>query len=555
MERYCRVFVRKLFMFLTAAVDLQPYMGCIEIMNLVDFSSSSISALPAILALGLAIVTRRVLLSLAFGIISGAILLNDFSFSQTSTYLFSLVSGLFIENGTINTWNMSIVTFLFFLGMITALLTLSGGTRAFAEWAQLKVKTKRGAKLLASTLGILIFIDDYFNSLAVGAITRPVTDRFQVSREKLAYILDSTAAPVCVIMPLSSWGAYIITVIGGVLLTHNVTNYTPISAFVYMIPMNFYAIFALLMVFAVSWFQMDIGPMRSCESRASMGGSGQDDEDLSSALDDELGITESKNGRVSDLLFPIPILIVSTVFWMVYSGAQVLESQGLSFSVLGAFENTNVPQSLLYASATGLVAALLCVLRQGIPAFEIGKTVWIGAKSMFGAVLILFFAWTIGKVIGDMATGQYLSTLVKGHLPHELLPVILFLLSGLMAFARGTSWGTFGIMLPIAGDLSASTDIMLMLPMLSAVLAGAVFGDHCSPISDTTILSSTAARCGHIDHVSTQFPYAFAGAIISSFAYVVLGYTHSVFFSFLTALAVFLSICVFYSWLARQPNK
>lgn len=524
-------------------------------MNLVDFSSSSLSALPAVLALGLAIVTRRVLLSLGLGILSGAVLLNDFSFQGTSSYLFSLISGLFVDDGKINSWNMSIVTFLVFLGMITALLTLSGGTKAFAIWAQSKVKTKRGAKLMASSLGIFIFVDDYFNSLAVGAISRPVTDRFQISRAKLAYILDSTAAPVCVITPLSSWGAYIITIIGGILITHQVTDFTPITAFVYMIPMNFYAIFALLMVFAVSWFQMDIGSMRRFEYQASIGSDAGCDENSTPLIEDELGIHESPNGHVFDLIFPILVLIASTVFWMVYTGSQVLDLKGQEFSVLGAFEHTNVSKSLLYGSLIGLLAALVSVLRQKLPFIEIGETLWIGAKSMYGSVLILFFAWTIGKVIGDMETGNYFSTLIQGHFPPELLPATLFLLSAVMAFSTGTSWGTFGIMLPIAGDLASAADILLLLPMLSAVLAGAVFGDHCSPISDTTILSATAARCEHIDHVTTQFPYAFGAAIVALPSYLVLGFTSSIWISLSTGFVFFGAVCLFYGWLSRRPGK
>ncbi|KXF81459.1 Na+/H+ antiporter NhaC family protein [Enterovibrio coralii] len=524
-------------------------------MNLVDFSASSLSIFPAILALGLAIVTRRVLLSLGLGIASGALLLNDFSISGTASYISNLVMSIFISDGAINFGKMSIVVFLIFVGMITALMTLSGGTAAFAEWAQSRVKSKRGAKLLASFLGVFIFIDDYFNSLAVGAISRPVTDRFHVSRAKLAYILDSTAAPMCVIMPASSWGAYIITVIGGILVSHGVTDYTPLSAFAHMIPMNFYAIFALLMVFAVAWFQMDVGPMRRFEYQASTGSRLGDEDSSSASLDDELGIEESSKGHVSDLVVPILVLIIATISWMVFSGAKVLEANGVAFSVLGAFENTNVGESLLYGSGMGLLSALFTVFKQGLPKADIGNTMWIGAKSMFGAILILFFAWTIGSVIGDMETGKFLSSLIEDNLSPQLLPVLLFLLSAAMAFSTGTSWGTFGIMLPIAGDLAGATDIALMLPMLSAVLAGAVFGDHCSPISDTTILSATGARCGHIDHVSTQLPYALAGAVVAAISFLVLGFTDSLAISLFSGMCVFVLVCVFFMWLSRRPGK
>ncbi len=514
-------------------------------MNLADFSNSPISILPPLVALGLAIVTRRVLLSLGVGIVLGAILLSNYSISGTASYTFSSVKGVFIDGGSINTWNMSIVAFLILLGMTTALLTLSGGTRAFAEWAQTRIKSKRGAKLLAAFLGVFIFVDDYFNSLAVGSISRPVTDRFYVSRAKLAYILDSTAAPMCVLMPASSWGAYIITIIGGILVSHGVTEYSALGAYVRLIPMNFYAVFALLMVFAVVWFQLDVGPMRDHENEAARG-NGFDDQAVnaeSKDLNEELNITESETGKVSDLIFPIIVLIVATIFFMIYTGAQALIGDGKEFNILGAFENTDVGASLCYGGLIGLAAALLTVFRQGIDIKDIAMTMWVGAKSMFGAILILFFAWTIGSVIGDMQTGSYLSSLAQGSIGIHWIPVILFLLSGLMAFSTGTSWGTFGIMLPIAGDMAGATDITLILPMLGAVLAGSVFGDHCSPISDTTILSSTGARCSHIDHVATQLPYALSIAGVSAVGYIALGFTGSVLMAFLASTAAFILVC------------
>lgn len=527
----------------------------LKIMNLADFSHSALSILPPVVALGLAIVTRRVLVSLGVGILLGAMLLADYSVAGAAGYIGGAVKGVFIDDGSINTWNMSIVTFLVLLGMMTALLTLSGGTRAFAEWAQSRIKSKRGAKLLAAFLGVFIFVDDYFNSLAVGSISRPVTDRFYVSRAKLAYILDSTAAPMCVLMPASSWGAYIITLIGGILVTHGVTEYSALGAFIRLAPMNFYAVFALLMVFAVAWFQLDVGPMRKHEVSASKGrgfdNKASDDESEARDLNDELDIVESEHGRVSDLIFPIVTLIVATISFMIYTGNQALAADGKPFNILGAFENTDVGMSLCYGGLIGLLSSIVTVVRQKIPASDILATMWIGAKSMFGAILILLFAWTIGSVIGDMQTGKYLSSMVEGSIDPQWLPVILFLLSGLMAFSTGTSWGTFGIMLPIAGDMSAATDIALMLPMLGSVLAGSVFGDHCSPISDTTILSSTGARCNHIDHVSTQLPYALSVALVSCVGFTSLGYTSSLAVSFLAATATFIMVCGVMFWVSR----
>ncbi|WP_261817176.1 Na+/H+ antiporter NhaC family protein [Vibrio gallicus] len=524
-------------------------------MNLIDFASSPISLLPAILALGMAIVTRRVLLSLGAGIIVGALLLADFSASGATGYIFNKGLAVFIEDGGINTWNMSIVGFLLLLGMMTALLTLSGGTKAFAIWAQARVKSKRGSQLLAALLGVFIFIDDYFNSLAVGAVSRPVTDRFYVSRAKLAYILDSTAAPMCVLTPASSWGAYIMTIVSGILVSHGITEYSPLGAYVRLIPMNFYAVFALLMVFVVAWFRIDIGSMRRHEIEATQGYGFDTKSDDDSASHDELNIVESDSGHMLDLLLPILSLIIATVAAMMYTGAQALSGSGITFTMLGAFENTDVGVSLIYGASVGLIVALATVFKQKIASLEIIRTLWIGARSMFGAILILVFAWTIGSVIGDMKTGTYLSSLVQGNIDTSWLPVILFLLAGLMAFSTGTSWGTFGIMLPIAGDMAGATDIALMLPMLSAVLAGSVFGDHCSPISDTTILSSTGARCNHIDHVQTQLPYALAVASISCIGFIVLGITASVLLSFIATSIAFVMLCVVLSMLSRAKMK
>ncbi|MBD1564712.1 Na+/H+ antiporter NhaC family protein [Vibrio sp. S12_S33] len=523
-------------------------------MNLIDFASSPLSLLPPLVALSLAVITRRVLVSLGVGILLGALLLTNYSVADGSSYVVTKVASVFVEDGGLNTWNMSIVGFLLLLGMMTALLTLSGGTRAFAEWAQVRVKSKRGSKLLAAFLGVFIFVDDYFNSLAVGSISRPVTDRFYVSRAKLAYILDSTAAPMCVVMPASSWGAYIMTIIGGILVSHGITEYSALGAYIRLVPMNFYAIFALLMVFAVVWFQLDVGQMRKHEMEASQGRGFADDNDSQQAhdLNEELDIKESEHGKVSDLILPIVLLIIATISAMLYTGGQSLAADGKAFDLFGAFENTDVGTSLIYGGLVGLAMALFTVFKQQLPMIDVVKTLWIGAKSMFGAILILVFAWTIGSVIGDMKTGAYMSSLVQGNINPHWLPVILFLLSGLMAFSTGTSWGTFGIMLPIAGDMAGATDIALMLPMLSAVLAGSVFGDHCSPISDTTILSSTGARCNHIDHVSTQLPYALATALVSCVGFVVLGMTASVLISFSAASVAFVVVCLVLASLSRS---
>ena len=500
-------------------------------MELIDFSSSVWSIIPALLAIVLAIATRRVLVSLSAGIIVGALMLGGWNIGSSFNYLSSNVISLVYADGAINS-NMNIVLFLLLLGVLTALLTVSGSNRAFAEWAQNRIKGRRGAKLLAASLVFVTFIDDYFHSLAVGAIARPVTDRFKVSRTKLAYILDSTAAPMCVMMPVSSWGAYIITLVGGLLATYSITEYTPIGAFVAMSSMNFYAIFSIIMVFFVAYFSFDIASMARHEKLAL--------ENFEDELEEEIGA----KGHVRNLVLPILVLIFSTVTMMIYTGASALAADSKEFSILGAFENTVVGTSLVVGGTCSiLVSTLLIIVDRQVSVSEYARSWIAGIKSMAGAIAILFFAWTINKVVGDMQTGKYLSSLVSGNIPMQLLPVILFILGSAMAFSTGTSWGTFGIMLPIAAAMAANAAPELLLPCLSAVMAGAVCGDHCSPVSDTTILSSTGAKCNHMDHVTTQLPYAATVATATAIGYIVVGFTYSGLAGFAaTAVSLFLIV-------------
>ena len=494
-------------------------------MELVDYSSSIYSIIPALLAIILAIATRRVLVSLSAGIIVGALMLVDFNPLNAFIYLKDNVIALVYSSEEGMNSNMNIVFFLILLGVLTALLTVSGSNRAFAEWAQNKIKGRRGAKLLAASLVFVTFIDDYFHSLAVGAIARPVTDRFKVSRAKLAYILDSTAAPMCVMMPVSSWGAYIITLVAGLLATYSITSYTPMGAFVAMSSMNYYAIFSLLMVFFVAYFSFDIASMARHEK-------------LAMERDYKEEVIEGVKGKVRNLILPILVLIIVTVFMMIHTGSEALAADGKPFSLLGAFENTTVGISLVVGGSSAVaMSTLLIILERQVSLQEYGKAWIAGIKSMLGAIAILFFAWTINKVVGDAQTGKYLSSLVSGSIPVQFLPVILFILGSAMAFSTGTSWGT-----PIAAAMATNSAPELLLPCLSAVMAGAVCGDHCSPVSDTTILSSTGAKCNHMDHVTTQLPYAATVATASAVGYIVVGFTESGLAGFVTTAVVLVAL-------------
>ena len=471
--------------------------------------------MPPFLALALAVITRRVLLSLGIGIVVGALMLTGGNPLDGLLHLKDITVSLVYADGAFDWGKTKILLFLLLLGVFTSLLTFSGSNQAFAEWAQQHIKSRRGAKMLTACLVFVTFIDDYFHSLAVGAIARPVTDKFRVSRAKLAYILDSTAAPMCVLMPVSSWGASIIATLSGLLVMYNIDGYTPMGIFTAMSLMNYYALFALIMVFVVAWFSFDIGSMARLEKAA-----------LQETHDESAG-SDGPKGRVYALIIPVLVLIASTVSAMIYTGAQASET----FSILGAFENTDVNTSLVFGGTCGVLAVVLCTLGT-IKAADYPKAVRQGISSMFGAITILILAWLISTVVSEMHTGDYLSTLVADNIHPGFLPVILFLLASVMAFATGTSWGTFGIMLPIAAAMAVKVDASLVIPCMSAVMAGAVCGDHCSPISDTTILSSTGAHCNHIDHVTSQLPYALTVAGAAAAGYLVLGMTQSAWLGF-----------------------
>ena len=496
------------------------------------------SLIPPILAIAMVILTRRVLLSLGVGIISSAFLLADFSVGKMFSIIFNSVKGIFWADGELNTWNVYIILFLFVLGVITAFISITGGSRAFGEWAMKRVKTRVGAQLVGVVLGIIIFIDDYFNALAVGQITRPITDRQNVSRAKLAYLIDSTSAPICVISPVSSWGAYIITLIGTVLAANHITEYTAFSAFIQMIPMNFYVWVTLGMVFIVVLRNFDFGQMKVHEQRAEREGILYDpNKPVAGELKEDL--PTSLKGSVGDLIWPIIALIIGTISAMFWTGYKATEGNA---SILAIFENTDVSKSLILGGILGLAVALGLFIRQAfvlkaVSGNVIGKGALSGAKSMLPAVYILLFAWTISDLIGQLETGKYMASIVENsNMDISLLPVILFIIAGIMGFSTGTSWGSFGILLPIAGNIAAASDINLLLPAMAAVLAGAVFGDHCSPISDTTIMSSTGAGCNHMDHVMTQLPYALVCAGIAAIGYVVLGFTGSTIISLITII-------------------
>ncbi|RDY65708.1 Na+/H+ antiporter NhaC family protein [Halobacillus trueperi] len=512
------------------------------------------SLIPAVLMLILVLLTRKVILSLGIGIIVGAFLLTQMDIGGGLALIWSIFANIFVSEGALNMGNIYLLSFLFLLGITTAFMTASGGSRAFGRWAVERIRTRKGATLVPALLGIIIFIDDYFNALAVGQVARPVTDRYKVSRAKLAYYIDSTSAPITVISPISSWGAYIIGTIGSILAANEITQYQAFEAFVLMIPANLYVFAALLLVFLTIYLRLDLGPMKVHEKRAIETGELNNPEkgDVPGDLNDEF--KEHNHGKISHLIWPIFALVVGTVLTMVITGMRNTEG---SVDLLSIFANTNVNISLFTGGVVSVVVALVLYISQPKPKSGISLVFGQGMKAMLPAIYILVFAWMIGDIIGQLQTGEYLAQqFTQADINLAYLPLIIFLLSGFMALSTGTSWGTFGIMLPIAGEIAAVSDPTLILPALSAVLAGSVFGDHCSPISDTTILSSTGAGSNHIDHVLTQLPYALIAAGAASIGYVILGLSGGVWLPLLMTLIIVTFVAfIIHKFNHRQPTE
>lgn len=520
--------------------------------------TNSIWALiPPLITIAMVLLTKRVLLSLGVGIIATAFFTVSFHFTDAMRLIWEAFKGVFVEDGGVNTWNVYILLFVLLLGVLTSFVSMMGGTRAFGEWMIKRVKTRAGAQLMTMVLGIIIFIDDYFNSLTVGPISRPVTDKHNVSRAKLAYIVDSTAAPVSVIAPISSWGAYIIGLIGSVLVAENVTGYGPFEAFIQMIPMNFYVWAALGMVFVMAIRQSDFGPMKKHELRALQTGkvASETQTKESSNIED---LPTSDIGKSSDLFLPIGILFIATIVMIYWDGLKTVQADAdLSNTLINIFGEADVSLALLVGGIAGIIGTWLLFLRhlvaKKVTVKDFGKGIITGIKSMLSAFAILIFAWAISFLIGELQTGEYLAGLVNAsNISLTLLPFIVFVMAGFIAFATGTSWGAFAILLPIAGQIAGATDIDLLLPVLAAVLAGAVFGDHCSPISDTTILSATGADCKLYDHFSTQLPYALTAAGIASVGYLVLGFTGNVWYGL---LAVLIGLLILAWVLKNKPTQ
>lgn len=471
---------------------------------------------PAIVAIVLALLTKEVYISLLIGILSGALFYTDFHIMDSLETTFAIMS----EKVGGNT---NIIVFLVLLGMLVALMSKSGASRAYGDWASSSIKTKRGAAFATAGLGALIFVDDYFNCLTVGTVMRPVTDRHRISRAKLAYIIDATAAPVCIIAPISSWAAAV-----GSSLPEN-SSIDGFNLFLQTIPFNLYALLTIVMVVFMLWTKLNFGSMRRHELRCQK-------QELPWQ---DVGEQNVRKGKVMDLVAPIFVLISLCIGGMLYTGG-ILEG----VSVVEAFANCDASLSLVFGSFFTIVFVFVLYIPRRVITFdEFASSLAEGFKSMVPAILILTFAWTLSGVCSAdyLNAGGFVSGLVNNnHMAQAMLPAVFFIVAMGLAFATGTSWGTFGILIPIAVAIFGDTASSMMVITVSATLAGAVSGDHISPISDTTILASTGAECNHIDHVSTQLPYVLLVSGICVIGYVVAGFTGNGWIALAVSLALLL---------------
>lgn len=470
-----------------------------------DLYATFWALIPPVVAIVLALITKEVYSSLFIGILLGGVFYSGFDFEGTILHVF--------QNGLVGSltdaYNMGILIFLVVLGIMVCMMNKAGGSAAFGRWAATHIKSRAGAQLATILLGVLIFIDDYFNCLTVGSVMRPVTDKHKVSRAKLSYIIDATAAPVCIIAPISSWAAAV---------TGFVEGEDGFSIFLRAIPFNYYALLTIVMMITLVVLKMDYGPMKVHEDNALRG-------DLYTTSDRpyanaEAEIEETKGG-VIDLLFPVIALIICCVIGMIYTGDFF---KGVGF--VEAFSGSDASVGLMLGSFFAFVITIVFyAVRRVLKFSESMSCVPEGFKAMVPAILILTFAWTLKSMTDSLGAKEFVAGMVDGATGGMLtvIPALIFVIGCFLAFATGTSWGTFGILIPIVVDVFSGTNETMMIISISACMAGAVCGDHCSPISDTTIMASAGAQCNHVNHVSTQLPYAVTVAVVSGITYLLAG--------------------------------
>lgn len=506
---------------------------------------------PPIVAIGLALITKEVYSSLFVGLLVGSILGSPLAFNddgEVAAYAGSRVTNTVdhvVTDGLIDAvkGTAGIFLFLVILGIIVSLINKAGGSAAFGRWAAVHIKTRIGAQLATFALGVLIFIDDYFNCLTVGSVMLPITDSHKVSRAKLAYLIDATAAPICMIAPVSSWAAAVASYSDG-------TGMSGLDLFVRAIPFNFYSLLTFVFIIGIVFFKADYGPMAKHERNAIEKG------DLFSTEERVEGSQYEANekGRVIDLLLPIIVLIAISVFALVYVGG-ILDPENSNYgNFISAFADTDATVGLPWGAIIALVIIIVYLIGRKLITFKAAmESVPQGFIAMVPAITILTFATSLKNVSNDLlGSAKFVEAMMKNAAPElaNFLPAVIFIVACLLAFATGTSWGTFGILIPIVCNMFEPTNPLLFVG-ISACLAGAVCGDHCSPISDTTIMSSAGAQCVHVLHVSTQIPYSVAVAVISFICFLIAGFVQNAVICLIIGAAMVLA----FLWFMRSRSK
>lgn len=492
-------------------------------MELEMIEAGWLSILPPLIAIVLALKTKEVYSSLFAGVFAGMLiycLKTGSTVLEAVRYVLDMVAYKIGDNGYM-------ILYLSLLGSVVMVVTMAGGSRAYGKWASTKLKSKRSAKIATALLGCLIFIDDYFNCLTVGTVMRPITDKHKIAREKLAYIIDSTAAPICIIAPISSWAVAVASEVGGE---------GGLSAFVQTIPYNLYALLTLLMVAIVCATDFDFGKMKKAVSEAA-----NQEYDEAEEQKEMEGVTISDKGRVYDLLIPMVVLIACSILGMAYVGGFF---NGVDFTTA---IGENPTAGLTLGALAALVAALVLYIPRKLVTFrDFMGGITAGVKLMVSAVMILSLAWSLSGVCREMiGTGEFVSGLVSSsNVSLSILPAIIFAVAAFLSFSMGTAWGTFGILIPIVSMIcdGSAEGAAILIPALGATLAGSVYGDHCSPISDTTILSSAGAKCEHIRHVETQIPYATMVAAVCFVGYIIAGFVRNPWITLLASVVMLLGV-------------
>ena len=502
--------------------------------------------IPAIVAIVLALCTKEVYSSLFIGIIIGGIFFAIDSASGFSGFLSHVFSDCLVGSLS-DSYNVGILVFLVILGILVALINKAGGSTAFGNWTKKHIKSKVGAQVCTIILGIVIFIDDYFNCLTVGSVMKPVTDKYGVSKEKLAYLIDSTAAPICIIAPISSWAAAVAAFVSG--------SENGIQLFCKAIPFNFYAIFTIIMMFSMVFMRFEFGSMSKYEKALSIMEEKTENNDNS----------QINKGRVIDLILPIIVLVVLCVIGMIYSGGfftkmveveENLVPNESYLNLITAFSNSDASVGLVLGSfGTLIITIIFYLIRKVLKFSDILSCVPEGFKAMVPAILILSLAWTLKSMTDSLGAKNYVAGLVEGSAAglKMFLPAIIFIIACFLAFATGTSWGTFGILIPIC--IAAFPEGTIRIICISACMAGAVCGDHCSPISDTTIMASAGAQCNHVNHVSTQLPYSISVASISFVSYIVAGLTQNLGTTFSAIISWIVGIILLFGFLIFMKKR